>query len=519
MTSWEAGAPGEVAMTADVAVRDLVALIARLESSSSIDEFAETRQRAAELRSLAAAAGDDESVRRCDLIIADVLVREGHLGPGGHSARETLEWSEKRGNLYVQARAHRVLGNFYRMLGDFSESLAHGVQSVSKLPADAPAGVRARHLLMLGCALDDNGSFDESDVRYREVLRISAETGDNGLALRALNNLAYNAYERGDQPAASALIVRMRDVADGDRGLAPKELDTIARVEMMAGRFAAVEDTLAGVLDGTVGDPDGDGRAECLLTLAEARRLNGRPAAAQITLDRVAELCERGGLARARVQLRREQAALFAATDRFRDAYEELLRYQESMATLQSTEREVRARAMQAVFEADEARQTIEQFRELANRDALTGLYNRRYVDEQLPALLDRDGPLSVAIVDLDHFKQINDSLSHAIGDAVLQQLGRLLDDAVTGAGMAARLGGEEFLLILPGLDAAAAARFCEDVNRAIREFPWAAITGPHTVTASIGVAAGFPTAPPLLAAADRNLYIAKRAGRDRVVA
>jgi PleD family two-component response regulator len=188
---------------------------------------------------------------------------------------------------------------------------------------------------------------------------------------------------------------------------------------------------------------------------------------------------------------------------------------------------------MQAIFEANEARQATEQFREMAHRDALTGLYNRRYVDEQLPKLLARGGPLSVAILDLDHFKQINDTLSHATGDAVLQQLGRLLQDRTTGpteaarlGGLgdpaeAARLGGEEFLLILPGLDAPAAALYCEHVRRVIHDFPWATITGVLPVTSSVGVTAAAPgtTAAALLAAADHNLYVAKRTGRDRVVA
>jgi two-component system cell cycle response regulator len=509
-------------MTAGTAVGDLVALVTELEGTPDIEEFAAIRQNAAELRALAAAAGDDESAQRCDMIIADTLMREGHLGPSGHSARQTLEWAESHDRPYLRARAHRVLSNFYRLLGDFSESLAHGVQAVSYLPTDASPAVRARHLLQLGCALDDNGSFDESDVRYSEVLRISAAVGDDGLALRALNNMAYNAYERGDEPTASALAVRMREVAGRGRGLAAKEIDTIARVEMMAGRFGALEATLAGVLAGTVVDVDGDGTAECLLTLAEARRLNGRPETAQEVLDRAVELCDDRDLARARVQVRREQAALFAATDRYRDAYEELLRYQESLSTLQNTQREARARAMQALFETDEARRATEQFRELAHRDALTGLYNRRYVDEQLPDLLGRGGALSVAIVDLDHFKQVNDTLSHATGDAVLQQVAYLLQDAVAGTGVAARLGGEEFLLILPGFDVAEAARFCEEVRRLIRDFAWAAVTGSLSVTASIGVAVappGLTVAAPLLAAADHQLYVAKHTGRDRVAA
>jgi diguanylate cyclase (GGDEF)-like protein len=509
-------------MTAEVAVRDLGTLLADLEGNSSIDELAVVREQAAELRSCAVRAGDDEAVHRCDMLIADVLLREGHLGPGGHLAHQGLEWAGKHGRAYVEARAHRVLANFYRLLGDFPEALVHGVQGVSKLPEAAPPAVRARHLIMLGCALDDNGSFDEGDVRYREVLRLAAGTGDDGLALRALNNMTFNAYEAGDEPTARALAEQMREIAARGRGLAAKELDTIARVEMMSGRYADLEITLAGVLDGSAVDTDGDGSAECLLTLAEARRVSGRPAAAQVALDRAREFCERNGLIRARVQVRREQAALYAAMDRYKDAYEELLRYQDSLSTLQSTQREARARAMQAIFEANEARQATEQFREMAHRDSLTGLYNRRYVDEKLPDLLAGGGPLSVAILDLDHFKEINDTLSHATGDAVLQQLGRLLLDAATGPVSAARLGGEEFLLILPGLDGPEAARFCEDVRRQIHDFGWATTTGTLPVTASIGVATaptGLTTAPPLLAAADRNLYVAKRTGRNRVVA
>ncbi|MEV6630696.1 GGDEF domain-containing protein [Actinoplanes sp. NPDC051470] len=501
-------------MTAEVAVRDHVALLAALECSSSIDEFAAVRAQAAELRVLASAAGDDEAAHRCDMLIADVLLREGQLGAGGRSARRTQTWAEQHAKPYVLARAHRVLANFYRLLGDFPEALAHAVQGVANLPADAPPAVRARHLLMLGCALDDNGSFDEGELRYREVLRIAGELGDDGLTLRALNNLAYNAYEAGDEPTASALTGRMREVARRGRPLAAKELDTIARVALMAGRHDELEATLAGAVDGTILDTDGDGAAECLLTLAEARRETGRPAAAQAALDLAVRWCERNGLTRVRVQVRREQAALFAAAGRYRDAYEELLLFNDGLAALQSTQREARARAMQAVFEADE-------FRELANHDSLTGLYNRRYVDEQLPALLARGGSLSVAILDLDHFKQVNDTLSHATGDAVLRQIGRLLPDGTDGPALAARLGGEEFLLILPGFDAVAAVRWCEGLRLTIRDFPWATITGGLPVTASIGVAtaSGQVTVSALLAVADDNLYAAKRAGRDRVAA
>ncbi len=226
-----------------------------------------------------------------------------------------------------------------------------------------------------------------------------------------------------------------------------------------------------------------------------------------------------------RARCRQEQAALFAAAGHFREAYEEHLLFHADSTALHSTQREARARALQAVFEANEARRATEHFREMAHRDALTGLYNRRYVNERLPALLNeaaaRRTPISVAIADLDHFKGINDTLSHATGDTVLQHVGKLLQETAIGPAVAARMGGEEFLLIFPGVDAEEAAVRCERLRLRIRAHPWRPITGAHPVTTSIGVtsaADGRATVSALLSQADRNLYAAKRAGRDRVV-
>jgi diguanylate cyclase (GGDEF)-like protein len=318
----------------------------------------------------------------------------------------------------------------------------------------------------------------------------------------------------------------MREVsARSGRALGANELDTAARVDMMGGRYDAVEAALAGVLDGRLRVNEGDAAAECLITLAECRRLAGRYPQAQEALDRAVLECEKNGLGRLRAVCRQEQAALFAAAGRFEDAYEEHRLFHADATALHSTQREARARALQAVFEANEARRASEHFREMAHRDALTGLYNRRYVNERLPALLGeaaaRRTPISAAIVDLDHFKRINDTLSHATGDTVLQHVGKLLQEAASGQAIAARMGGEEFLLIFPGIDAVDAAERCERLRLRIRAHPWQPVTGTHPVTTSIGVTTaedGRATVSALLSQADRNLYAAKRGGRDRVV-
>ncbi|MDR7277532.1 tetratricopeptide repeat-containing diguanylate cyclase [Catenuloplanes atrovinosus] len=506
--------------------RDTLAAVLDAHESRSVGDPHAILGPAIEARRLAEELGDEESARRAILLHADVLLRDGRLAEGGRMAQQVLAWAEQHDRPFLRARAHRELALFHRLVGEFSDALAHAVQCVAGLE-DATPGTRAQHLMMLAVSLDDNGRFADSDRYYRTVLEIASDVRDRSLTLRVLNNMAYNAYETGDESGAIALAELMRQAgARFGQPLAAKERDTIARVEMMGGRYAAVEETLAGALAGALPDHDGDGIAECLLTLAEARRRDGRFEDAQAALDHAVARCDANGHAGVRAQARQEQAALHAAAGRYREAYEEHRIFHAESTALYRERQQARAFALQALFEADEARRATEHFREMAHRDALTGLYNRRYVDERLPALLaevaDGGGPLSVAIVDLDHFKRINDTLSHATGDTVLQQVARLLEEAAEAGGFAARLGGEEFVLVMPGTPAAAAVTRAERLRRRVRAHAWAPLTGVLPVTTSVGVATtadGHATMAALLAAADRHLYAAKHAGRDRVVA
>jgi len=157
---------------------------------------------------------------------------------------------------------------------------------------------------------------------------------------------------------------------------------------------------------------------------------------------------------------------------------------------------------------------------EQTRTDALTGLPNRRAFAAALAAALAReDGaglPLSVAIIDIDHFKTINDLHGHDQGDEVLVALAGLLRSHIAGRGMIARLGGEEFVMLLPGAAVDPARLQCEFLRQEIAVLP---INLP--VTVSIGVAQLQPgeSAEHCLKRADQALYQAKGEGRDRVVA
>ena len=156
--------------------------------------------------------------------------------------------------------------------------------------------------------------------------------------------------------------------------------------------------------------------------------------------------------------------------------------------------------------------------------DGLTGLANRRHCEDALAAEVSRaerfGGPLAVVVVDLDDFKRVNDEHGHPVGDTALRELARVLQRCVREVDVAARWGGEEFLLVLPGTDALGAVRLSERIREYLEERTLVTPEGvPVSMTASFGVAehATGLGADELVAAADAALYHAKRTGKNRV--
>ncbi|GAA4907224.1 GGDEF domain-containing protein [Actinomycetospora succinea] len=169
--------------------------------------------------------------------------------------------------------------------------------------------------------------------------------------------------------------------------------------------------------------------------------------------------------------------------------------------------------------EVDRLRRERAEAREQSRRDSLTATWNRRYLDERLGTLRDgsEDGPVCVALADVDHFKQVNDTHGHALGDEVLRRLVDLMSEELPEDGFCARYGGEEFALVLPGVEPADAVRVCEEARARVDAHPWHEIAEDLRVTVSVGVACLGSSGSPGLDAADALLYVAKRAGRNAV--
>ena len=164
-------------------------------------------------------------------------------------------------------------------------------------------------------------------------------------------------------------------------------------------------------------------------------------------------------------------------------------------------------------------------------RDVLTGLYNRRYLQDRLAdelARARRDGrPLACVLLDVDHFKAVNDRWGHGAGDQVLRVVGGTVEDSCRDSDVAVRFGGEEFAVLLPGATCADAAAVAERIRHAVENSPVELASGPVSLTVSAGVAGVLPDAlvdsdlkslgERLIAEADMHLYRAKSDGRNRV--
>ena len=178
-----------------------------------------------------------------------------------------------------------------------------------------------------------------------------------------------------------------------------------------------------------------------------------------------------------------------------------------------------------AIRERRQAEQRASDLETLAAIDFLTGVYNRRHFETLARAELARCQrymrPLSVLMIDIDHFKAVNDRLGHAAGDRVLQNVTAISQAAKRDADVVGRLGGDELAILLPETTAIAAAQFAERLRNQVRDTKAVVHGEKVTITVSIGVAAASSRTSgmeSLLGQADQALYEAKQSGRDRVV-
>ncbi len=503
-----------------------------------------------------------------DVAHAEALFQQGRCaellldhGPALELYGRALAGFEAAGSELATARTLRAIGIIHDALGDFSQALDFQLRALEIDERIGNTATRAATLRMIGLVCSKTGDHETGLDFYRQSLALCTHENDALERGKTLNNIGINLKNLGlFQDAHTALAQAQQLFATlGMPLLQCAALNNIGLVQEKLGDLTGAECTLreALVLSESVDYLPGIGHAHMALGRMLAKQ--ARHDEARTRLLAALEICERHGI---KLTLYECHEALSDLHERMGDPAAALYHFRrfhqiEHEVQLESASNKLRAFAVQYQVaaakrdaEVQKERQAVltranveldalnvslteanlqktmllDQLERQTFEDALTGLANRRRLDQRLAdefSLARRHGrPLAVAIADLDEFKKVNDRFSHAVGDAALRTLAKLLSSQVRHTDLVARFGGEEFVLVLVQTDAEAACRVCEKLRSVVENFDWTTIHPGLALTLSIGMCADtlLPGHERMLALADRNLYLAKEAGRNRVV-
>ncbi len=429
-------------------------------------------------------------------------------------------------NAHAGAELAALMSHLTFFSGSYAASLEQAERAVALADRTGDPSLRlfARRM---GCLAFGNLGVPDLTSRLHETLLLAVEAHEPWQEALSRNDLAQNLMERDDHAGSALELERAIAIAEGISGPNRFALGVLlcTRSELGA-RTGRPADGLADA-DAAIGNlvaaADPNPYLLGMAVLAKVQTL--------LAMDRVEDARTAGEAALARLDDRVPQArSMILVTmsealrdaGRFEEAYEALARGAALEREAMREFSEMHLGLERTRLEVAAARREAERLREQADRDWLTGLHNRRYLARAHDGDTSRlAGPVSLAVVDLDHFKPINDRFGHHTGDRVLIRIADLLVEHVREGDIVVRAGGEEFVVLMPGTPPAAAAVCCERLRTAVSDEPWERIAPGLRVTASVGVVSAADAADidGLTRAADLRLYEAKHAGRDRVAA
>jgi diguanylate cyclase (GGDEF)-like protein len=470
--------------------------------------------------------GDDALCARSRAIQGAVSLHRGDLRGALELAVEAERYAGRADDAATRTELAALKAQLCFFTGSYSEAVSHAelAVQVADQADDAELRIFARRAT---CMVFGNVTAHDLADRLKVLLELTIDSGEPWEEAVSRNDLACYLQQIGDLDGAEREIDRALAVAEsittGNSFVLAVVHSTRADIRLLAGRaeeaLADAERSIALLTE--KGDPNPYVLGATVRAAVHARMALGQ-------LDDARQLGE-GALTRLgdRVPQTRSLILSTLATalheaGRFAEAYDALARAAELERQAFRELAELQLSLERATLEISAARRERDALRDQAERDWLTGLGNRRYLARKLGRLTHdpQPGPVSLAVVDLDDFKSINDRFGHTTGDQVLVRVAGLLGHVLRASDVIVRSGGEEFIVLMPLTDAQAAKACCERLRKAIREEPWEAIAEGLTVTTSVGIAS--TTDPGRLEAlvklADQRLYEAKHGGRDRVV-
>ncbi|MCB1997141.1 MAG: diguanylate cyclase [Rhodoferax sp.] len=465
-----------------------------------------------------------------------ILFDAGSLDEAWLAAEDWERCARNLGMLTKEAWAISMLGTIAsrgqgRTQVDPDDLFARAIAVLAEMPART---LRNALLYQRAESLRVVGRLDAAAGYYRDSVSLARETGDEAAIAAGANGLAAIHLEQGE-PAKSLPLLQealaLLEPTDSGFRMLNAASQLVKAYTML--KHPDLPSAMALVRRYDNEASPGADRARVARIFAAAYASQGRFKEAYAESERADRLAADGRRYAAEIQNLRLQARYSAAQ---REAENAELRHRSESARLALAAEEATRRALWAAVgilvvlllaASSWAWSGIARRRaltHLALRDDLTGKPNRRavtgYAKDQFDIARQKDTPLTMALIDLDHFKRVNDLRGHACGDAVLRALAAASSAVLRDQDVLGRWGGEEWLLVLPGVKVEELPAIFERLRHQFASTPVDGIDGEHGVTFSMGGAGLSPSIPSLdalIAACDERLYRAKDAGRDRL--
>lgn len=452
---------------------------------------------------------------------------------------------------WVSIDTSRIISWIYFFLGDQANALSYGLKALH-LAQELNLRVQEASVLdVLATIYVTSGDKPRTVQSQEKALRIAREEEDRVLESVVLNNLALNLLEMGELPGALESAEKSLRIAR-ELSLPEKELstmDTLGQILERMGKHSQAEKILCEGLEMAIRLKMPLGQIYCLLNLGkislskkEAGRAGsyfrqGLKVATSIGARPLEMECHRAlsDLAEKQGKLRTaiEHSKLFyALSDQLHSEAAEkrvaALKVALQVETAQRDAEIYRLRTVELQSEIEERRRMEAKLEKLATSDPLTNLFSRAHylklAERELVQARRYHRSFTMVMIDIDHFKEVNDTYGHSTGDQVLVEVAAFLQNSLRGADIVGRMGGDEFCAALPETNGEQALIACQRLRHTLDKRPLKTSSGALSVTVSMGIAAlsdgehaSKEKLDDLLERADRALYAAKRAGRNRV--
>ena len=320
------------------------------------------------LERAAIALQDDELIWRARLLSAEMAGGRGEVAEAMRGMQEVNELAAAHGHTRLLARSHLHLAWTFRDVGDLASCLEHAVKAVELLDDDAPAAMRAMHLIRLADALDDCGSYQEAVLHYEQAEEVAVRAGLVARQVTCLNNRAYSEYLAGDLRRAEATVDRIFEVCRvHDVPLRANTLDTIACIQIALGRYEEALTSIDRAFEvyHALGVLEAMTPAEFLLTRVLAQRKLGDLDGAQRSLDECRALGTSAGLTSVLVRVEQEQAELHAARGDFEAAFHGFQTFHAAEKELVSEQRAAQSKLREAMLETEVVRAEADRLQRL----------------------------------------------------------------------------------------------------------------------------------------------------------